>query len=688
MTIRQKAPDSKTWSDVIRSREHDLLLADTVERVTAVVRDAVSALPGIGRGMVWLGSAELRAVAEIHGPESGTLKASDGELAATARRAVREKRLVRDRGSQGARWAAPLGTADAVHGVVAAVGEHEAVPGFLASAGPALARECGRSSADGKNARADARARSVERSVEALDAIIRDGRTDAVLRRVTTGFACIAGLGKATLWELRAEDGRYVEVARSRNGKDDGFPSLPPTVRRAMAAREWLNGLERFGGAAWIPASGEAGARPEAGDLLVVPLAPSDGPHSPGLLLAGVDTPLDRTAVSEEIVRWAALARLALETGPDKGANLNRLEELRQERFEVAELHRLKSQFIAAVSHELRTPLTSISAYAETLRESEISGDVETREKFLRVIYEESRRLARIVDDILDVATMDSGRVRLSCRRVDLGQIAHDALDVIHPIAGRKGIRIVPPTGDPAPVHADPDLLKQLVVNLLENAVKFTSEGGEVRIRIEPEASAVRLLVEDNGPGIPEGHLDAIFERFYQVDGTDSREHGGSGLGLAICRSIVTWHDGRIWAESAPGEGTTIVVSLPRLRAVSRVRAEPVEEATARQDEHRVPELMIEMIAEIVGAETVSLMLLDEEDGGLYIQAAMGLPDQAIRDVRVALGESICGRVAETGEAILIPDIEKDGRFSIRPGEQYRTRSLLSVPVSLRDRTI
>jgi hypothetical protein len=172
------------------------------------------------------------------------------------------------------------------------------------------------------------------------------------------------------------------------------------------------------------------------------------------------------------------------------------------------------------------------------------------------------------------------------------------------------------------------------------------------------------------------------------VDGTDSREHGGSGLGLAICRSIVTWHDGRIWAESGPGRGATLVVSLPRLRAVSRVRAEPVEELTARQDEHRVPELMIEMIAEIVGAETVSLMLLDEGEGGLYIQAAMGLPDHAIRDVRVALGESISGKVAESGKALLIPDIEKDARFPVRPGEQYRTRSLLCVPVTLRDRTI
>jgi HD-GYP domain-containing protein (c-di-GMP phosphodiesterase class II) len=292
------------------------------------------------------------------------------------------------------------------------------------------------------------------------------------------------------------------------------------------------------------------------------------------------------------------------------------------------------------------------------------------------------------VDDILDIATMDSGRVRLSCRRVDLGQVVHDAFDVIHPIAGRKGIRIVPPTGDPAAVHADPDLLKQLIVNLLENAVKFTGEGGEVRVRVEPEASAVRLLVEDNGPGIPEDELDAIFERFYQVDGTDSREHGGSGLGLAICRSIVTWHDGRIWAESGPGRGATLVVSLPRLRAVSRVRAEPVEELTARRDEHRVPELIIEMIAEIVGAETVSLMLLDDDGGDLYIQAAMGLPDQAIRDVRVALGQSISGRVAESGEALLIPDIERDPRFPARAGEQYRTRSLLSVPVLLRDRTI
>jgi putative methionine-R-sulfoxide reductase with GAF domain len=319
-----------------------------------------------------------------------------------------------------------------------------------------------------------------------------------------------------------------------------------------------------------------------------------------------------------------------------------------------------------------------------------VRPDEDTRDRFLRVIHEESRRLTRIVDDILDLATIDAGRVRMSCRLVDLVTIVNGALDVLRPIAERKEIRMQGPlSGEEAVLHGDPDLLKQLIVNLLENAVKFTGRGGRVSVDVERDNSAMQLVIQDDGPGIPTDKLDAIFERFFQVDGTNARSHGGSGLGLAICRSITTWHDGRIWAESEPGRGARFIVSLPRLRATSRQRAAaPTLEENAREGKG-LPELLIEMIAEVMGSDSVSLMLLDPAGHELFIHAAMGLPDEAVREARVAVGQKIAGAVAATGETVHIPDLSADPRFgpSDRPN-QYRTRSLLSVPVKLRGSVI
>jgi len=692
MTIGQKAPDSRVWRSALRAHEESLQIADSVEKVIDVVRRALESLPGVGQGAVFLtaGAGDVRRVATVKGPESDRLTAPGIELTGLARRALRERRTVQQAGSApGTLWAAVLQSPRGLHGAVAVVGENEEIPGLLAHAGMALGRETERERGASTLRAAEERAENLECAVGILDSIACEGGSENVLRRIASAFARIPGIGKTSLWCLRRDDGVYVEVARNANGTDVAYPAPPPDARRGETLRAWWEALPRTAGFAWWPAGSIERPRPGTGDTLFVPLSRHDSPLLQGFLMAEVEAPLEDALVVEDVQRWASLARVALESRAEGGSGLSYLEELREEQQHVADLHRLKTQFIAAVSHELRTPLTSISAYAEALRQSQVAEQTETRDRFLQVIHEESRRLARIVDDILDLATMDSGHVRLSCRRVDLVGVIRGALDVIRPIADRKRIGVVPPSPEPAEVHADPDLMKQLVVNLLENAVKFTKEGGEIRLIVERESSSVRLVVEDEGPGIPADKLDAIFETFYQVDGTDSREHGGSGLGLAICRSIVSWHDGRIWAESDSGHGARMVVSLPRVRAVSHPRAEAPEGTAARREENRIPELMIEMVSEVIGAEAVSLMLLDETGHDLFIQAAIGVPEDVIRDVRVALGERIAGHVAATGEALLIPDVERDGRFPTGGGgRQYRTRSVMSVPVQLRGEPI
>ena len=682
-----------TLLDVLAER---LQTAQSIEEIVQRVRDGISALPGVGRGAVFLVEehGELVRSAAVEGPES-RLSVPEIELVGIARRALREGGAVRQAGSYaGTLWAVPMESPRGAEGVVAAVGEAGESHRLLAHAGLALFRERRRQSDTERIRDAESRASSLERALEVLDELVREGGGEPVLRRIAGAVAGLAGLGRTAMWTLRPEDGCYVETVRAESRR--GAPELPDrlvipeSAYRAEAFREWAAALPRWGGFAWIPRGTLQSLRPGAGDTLLLPLSLHDVRHPFGFLLSEVEHPLDDPTLLADLQRWTSIGRHALASRAGRGAGLRTLEDLREEKERLDELHRLKAQFIATVSHELRTPLTSISAYAETLRSATVRPDLETSDRFLRVIQDESRRLTRIVDDILDLATMDAGRVRMSCRYVDFVEVVSDAIDVIHPLADKKGIHIRGPlSGEEAGLHADPDLLKQLVVNLLENAVKFSGREGRVQVDVERENSAVRLVVQDDGPGIPTDKLDAIFERFYQVDGTNARSHGGSGLGLAICRSIATWHDGRIWAESEPGHGARFIVSLPRLRAMSRARAaEPTVKESPR-DGISLPELLIEMISEVVGAETVSLMLLDPSGHELFIQAAIGLPDDAIREARVAVGSNIAGMVAATSETLFVPDLSADPRFGLSErSDQYRTRSLMSVPVKLRSSVI
>jgi signal transduction histidine kinase/HD-GYP domain-containing protein (c-di-GMP phosphodiesterase class II) len=689
-------PEASLAGSVLDVHAERLQTAESVDEIVRRIRDAVSGAPGVGGGAVFLlqSLGELAHVATIEGREA-RLSVPEIELAGVAQRALREKATVRQDGSCGAPvWAQPIESPQGMEGVVAAVGEIGETPRFLAHAGLALFRERRRRDEAARIHEAEARVVSLERALEVLDDLVREGGSDTVVRRIASGIGGVPGIGRTSVWTLRAEDGCYVEVVRSEGGR--GAPEIPDRLvipdnaHRAEGFREWAATLPRWGGFAWIPRGAIQSLRPGAGDALLLPLAAHEARHPLGFLLAEVERPLDDPAILEDLQRWVSIGRHALESRAGEGRGVESLDDLREEKEKLTEVHRLKAQFIATVSHELRTPLTSISAYAETLRTPTLKTDAETRDRFLRVIFDESRRLTRIVDDILDLATMDAGRVRMSCRKVDLVAVVRDALDVIRPLATQKEIALRGPlSGEEASLHGDPDLLKQLVVNLLENAVKFTGRGGNVSVDVEREHSAVRLVVEDDGPGIPVEKLDLIFERFYQIDGTNARSHGGSGLGLAICRSIATWHDGRIWAESEPGKGARFKVSLPRLRATSRSRASEPTVVTAAREGTGIPELLIEMISEVMCAEAVSLMLLDPSGHELFVQAAMGLPDEAIREARVAVGQNIAGAVAATGEALHIPDLDQDPRFSPsrRPG-QYRTRSLLAVPVKLRGSVI
>jgi two-component system phosphate regulon sensor histidine kinase PhoR len=231
-------------------------------------------------------------------------------------------------------------------------------------------------------------------------------------------------------------------------------------------------------------------------------------------------------------------------------------------------LHRLEGlrrDFVANVSHELKTPLASIKAYAETL----LSGggmDAETRLKFLGRIEEQADRLAELVQDMLDLARIESAREAFDIKPVPLMPAVEACFRAVQPRADAKRIRLDPdPEGghDRLQVRADPEGLRVILWNLVDNAVKYTPEGGAVSVRWRPEGAMVVVEVVDTGIGIPAGKIDRVFERFYRVDEARTREAGGTGLGLAIVKHLAQSFGGGVSVRSQVGQGATFAVRLP-----------------------------------------------------------------------------------------------------------------------------
>jgi signal transduction histidine kinase len=245
--------------------------------------------------------------------------------------------------------------------------------------------------------------------------------------------------------------------------------------------------------------------------------------------------------------------------------------------FDLSPLRRLETvrrDFVANVSHELKTPLTVIGGFAETLADDDLPAD--QRRRFAETIQIHARRMQRIVDDLLDLSRIESGGWLPNPATVDLGIAAGDALATVRDAAAAKGISVeVHPDPRAATVFADPTALRQILSNLIENAVRYTREGGNVTVFSEPAVGGVTVGVRDTGVGIAPDHLPRIFERFYRIDPARSRNAGGTGLGLAIVRHLVEAHGGRVRAESAISRGTTIMMFFPQIDE----RADPMIEA-------------------------------------------------------------------------------------------------------------
>jgi signal transduction histidine kinase len=252
------------------------------------------------------------------------------------------------------------------------------------------------------------------------------------------------------------------------------------------------------------------------------------------------------------------------ELGELAGSLNTMADELQQKMEHLKQMDGMRTDFVANVSHELKTPLTLIKGYIETLEDKEID-DKEKSGKFISIIKEHSDRLGNIIDDLLSLSELELSKDCVNKTEFDLKKLIKDlSLGFGHALGEKKQTLTISAQGSDFRIKADYDKIEQVLVNLIDNAMKYTKESGRIGLSVLEQNQAVSVTVQDNGIGIPKEHLDRVFERFYRVDKARSRELGGTGLGLSIAKHIVLVHKGAITIESGLGEGTKVSVTLPK----------------------------------------------------------------------------------------------------------------------------
>ncbi|HET9958890.1 MAG TPA: ATP-binding protein, partial [Polyangiaceae bacterium] len=316
--------------------------------------------------------------------------------------------------------------------------------------------------------------------------------------------------------------------------------------------------------------------------------------------------------------------------------------------LEVA--NRAKDEFLAVVSHELRTPLNAILGWTRMLRSSSFSE--EKRSRALETIERNANAQAQLIEDLLDVSRIISGKLRLDVASVDVASVLDEAIDVVRPAAYAKGIRLKQ-TLDPnaGPILGDPNRLKQVIWNLLTNAVKFTPKGGSVHIALRKRDSSIEIVVSDSGQGIEPEFLEHVFERFRQADATTTRKHGGLGLGLAIVRSLVELHGGTVRVTSEGlGKGSSFIVCLP----ISPLRGAEIESPPA------VRLVMKSSLQPSTELANVHVLVVDDEDDARDLVAEMLISAGAEVSTAASAREAL-GFVRERRPDLVVSDIGMPG---------------------------
>jgi len=360
-----------------------------------------------------------------------------------------------------------------------------------------------------------------------------------------------------------------------------------------------------------------------------------------------IDVSLTVSPVKDARGRIIGASKIARDVSERKRAEAERtklLQTVQQAREEAEELNRSKDQFLAMLSHELRTPLNAIFGWARMLQSAAM--DEATSRRAIDAILRNATAQVQLVEDLLDVSRIITGKMRLDVQSLDLKSVIESALDAVQPAAAAKGLKIETVLDPNAgPVVGAADRLRQVVWNLLMNAIKFTPRDGRVQVHLRKVKSHVEIVVSDNGEGIQPEILPFIFDRFRQGDSTTTRPHGGLGLGLALVRHLVDLHGGRVRAASeGPGRGATFVVELPV--AILGSEAGTTVEASAATG--------------ALPLQNVRVLLVDDDADGLDLTTVMLTNSGA--QVKTAVSVAAALNVLESWPAdVLVSDIEMPG---------------------------
>ena len=362
-------------------------------------------------------------------------------------------------------------------------------------------------------------------------------------------------------------------------------------------------------------------------------------------------------------------------------AEMRRMHELRHDLLEreqearasAEQANRLKDQFLAIVSHELRTPLNAILGWTDMLRHGVL--DESKRERAYQAVYDSAQRQAQLIEELLDVARIVSGKLRLECSTVDLQDVVRAALNVVQPAADAKGVRLVLDANSSiGTIEADKARLQQISWNLVSNAIKFTPKGGTVTVRLRRSNHCVELIVADTGEGIPDAFLASVFEPFRQADESTTRANGGLGLGLSIVKHLVEAHGGTVSVYS-PGkdQGTIFTVRLP------------IPERAERSDSHE-PDASITpaLPAHTASLKGLSVLVVDDDEEGRLIVAAQ-LEAHHAGVFTAASAEQAFELLRSERIDVLLADIAmpgEDGYSLIRKVRSQRASELASIPAA------
>jgi PAS domain S-box-containing protein len=444
----------------------------------------------------------------------------------------------------------------------------------------------------------DISARRMAEETTSLLVSIVESTDDAILSKSLDGIIVSWNKGAERLYGYSSEEvkGKSVSLLIPPDHLDD-FNTIMETLKRGER-------IENY----------ETERRRKDGEIIHVSLTVSPLKNSAGEITGASAIARDITERKraekerEQLLQRERAARTEAEQARNLSAELLLREQAAREQAEEAS--RMKDEFLATVSHELRTPLNAILGWAGILRRN--LDDTGTAAQAVETIERNARLQTQLIEDLLDISRIITGRMRLDVQSVEVQVVVQSALDAIRPAADAKEIRLQAVLDtNVGPVAGDPGRLQQIVWNLLSNAVKFTPKGGRVQVRLERINSYAGIIVSDTGKGISQEFLPYVFDRFRQADSSHTRIFGGLGLGLAIVRQLVELHGGTVEALSAgEGQGASFIVKLPisLSKDVARYRAgglEPKEAIAISSTSARIPRL-----------EGFKLLIVDDEPDG------------------------------------------------------------------------